>query len=89
MRHDPLLRPTRRRDDLPHLRDHADAVPVLPCVAAPMKHILEMLIVVTIGSYCLYRMYCLMPLVISEAQDLVSTYLLRVDELENIIENIE
>ena len=42
----PLLRPTRRADNLSSLRDHADALPRVPRVEASMKYLIEPLQIV-------------------------------------------
>ena len=51
-----------------------------------MKHLLELLLCSTIGAYCLWRCYAVMPLAIAEAHALAAAYLGRWRELEAIIE---
>jgi hypothetical protein len=64
--HDPLLRPTRRADNLSSLRYHANPLPLLPRVEVAVRHTLELLICSTIGAYCAYRCYAVMPEAIIE-----------------------
>lgn len=51
-----------------------------------MKHLIELLICSTIGAYCVWRCYSVMPLAIAEAHALVAAYLGRVRELETLVE---
>ena len=84
----PLLHPHRRRDDLPVLRNFANAMPLLPRVAASMKHLLELLLCGTIGTYCLMRCVAIMPRVIAEAQAVVRMVGERRREIEAIEEGV-
>jgi hypothetical protein len=51
-----------------------------------MRHLLELLLCSTIGAYCLWRCYAVLPLALAEAHALVVAYLGRWRELEAIIE---
>jgi hypothetical protein len=51
-----------------------------------MKHLLELLLCSTIGAYCLWRCYSVLPLALAEAHALVVALLGRWRELEAIIE---
>ena len=51
-----------------------------------MRHTLELLLCSTIGAYCVWRCYAVLPLAITEAHALVAAYLGRWRELEAIIE---
>jgi len=51
-----------------------------------MKHLIELLLCSTIGAYCLWRCYSVLPLAIAEAHALVAAYLGRVRELETLVE---
>jgi len=55
-------------------------------VEAPLRHTLELLLCSTIGAYCVWRCYAVLPLAITEAHALVAAYLGRWRELEAIIE---
>jgi len=83
---DPLLRPARRRSDPPHLHDHANPLSLLPRLETPMRHILELLICSTIGAYCAYRCYAVMPEAIKEIVSVMSQYFNRIEEIESAIE---
>ena len=51
-----------------------------------MKHLLELLLCGTIGAYCVWRCYSVLPLAIAEAHALVAAYLGRVQNIEAAIE---
>jgi hypothetical protein len=52
-----------------------------------MRHTLELLLCSTIGAYCAWRCYAVLPLAIAEAHALVAAYLGRVDGIETAIED--
>lgn len=54
-----------------------------------MRHIIELLACGTIGAYCVWRCYAVMPLAIAEAHALVAAYLTRARGLEKLAEPIE
>ena len=51
-----------------------------------MRHTIELLLCGTIGAYCVWRCYSVLPLAIAEAHALVAAYLGRVRELETLVE---
>jgi len=51
-----------------------------------VRHLIELLACSTIGAYCVWRCYAVMPLAIAEAHALVVAYLGRVRELETLAE---
>ena len=51
-----------------------------------MRHTVELLLCGTIGAYCVWRCYAVMPLALAEAHALVAAYLGRVRELETLAE---
>jgi hypothetical protein len=51
-----------------------------------MRHTIELLICGTIGAYCVWRCYSVLPLAIAEAQALVAAYLGRVNGIEAAID---
>jgi len=51
-----------------------------------MRHTLELLLCSTIGAYCVWRCYSVLPLAIAEAHALVAAMLGRVRELDAIVE---
>ena len=51
-----------------------------------MRHTLELLLCGTIGAYCAWRCYAVLPLAIAEAHALVAAYLERVRELDSLVE---
>ncbi len=51
-----------------------------------MKHILELLICSTVGAYCAYRCYAVMPEAIEYILSITSQYFNRVEEIESLIE---
>jgi len=51
-----------------------------------MRHIIELLFCSTIGAYCVWRCYAVLPLAIAEAHALVAAMLGRVRELDAIVE---
>jgi hypothetical protein len=55
-------------------------------VAVAVKHLLELLLCSTIGAYCLWRCYAVLPLALAEAHALVAALLGRWRELEAMVE---
>ena len=51
-----------------------------------MRNTLELLLCSTIGAYCVWRCYSVLPLAIAEAHALVAAMLGRVRELDAIVE---
>ena len=51
-----------------------------------MRHLIELLACGTIGAYCVWRCYSVLPLAIAEAHALVAAYLGRVRELDALVE---
>jgi len=51
-----------------------------------VRHTLELLLCGTIGAYCVWRCYSVLPLAIEEAHALVAAYLGRVRELDSLLE---
>jgi hypothetical protein len=51
-----------------------------------MRHTLEFLICSTIGAYCAYRCYAVMPEAIEHIWSIISQYFNRVEEIESAIE---
>jgi hypothetical protein len=51
-----------------------------------MKQTLEFLICSTIGTYCAYRCYTVMPEAIEYIWSIISQYSNRVEEIESVIE---
>jgi hypothetical protein len=51
-----------------------------------VKHTLELLLCSTIGAYCVWRCYSVLPLAIAEAHALVAAMLGRVRQLDAIVE---
>lgn len=51
-----------------------------------MKHTLELLICSTIGIYCAYRCYAVIPEVMDYISSIISQYFNRIEEIEYIIE---
>jgi len=54
-----------------------------------VRHTLELLLCSTIGAYCLWRCYAVMPLAIAEAHALVAAYLGRAREIEQLAEPVD
>ena len=61
-------------------------MPLLSGVAVAVRHLIELLACGTIGAYCVWRCYAILPLAIAEAHALVVAYLGRVRELERLVE---
>ena len=61
-------------------------MPLLPRVEVAVRHTVELLLCSTIGAYCVWRCYAVLPLAIAEAHALVAAYLGRVRELESLVE---
>jgi hypothetical protein len=55
-------------------------------VEVAVRHTIELLLCSTIGAYCAWRCYAVLPLAIAEAHALVAAYLERVRELETLVE---
>jgi hypothetical protein len=55
-------------------------------VEVAVRHTLELLLCGTIGAYCVWRCYAVLPLAIAEAHALVAAYLERVRELDSLLE---
>ncbi|NCA17548.1 MAG: hypothetical protein EBS90_10980 [Betaproteobacteria bacterium] len=55
-------------------------------MAVAVRHLIELLACGTIGAYCVWRCYAILPLAIAEAHALVVAYLGRVRELERLVE---
>ena len=55
-------------------------------MAVAVRHLIELLACSTIGAYCVWRCYAVLPLAIAEAHALVAAYLGRVRELESLVE---
>jgi hypothetical protein len=55
-------------------------------VEVAVRHTLELLLCGTIGAYCAWRCYAVLPLAIAEAHALVAAYLGRVRELDSLLE---
>jgi hypothetical protein len=55
-------------------------------VEVAVRHTLELLLCGTIGAYCVWRCYSVLPLAIEEAHALVAAYLGRVRELDSLLE---
>ena len=70
------------------MRDHANALPLLPSLAAPVKHLVELLVCSAIGTYCLLRCVALMPRVIAEAHAVVRMAAERRREMEELEEGL-
>jgi hypothetical protein len=51
-----------------------------------VRHTVELLLCGTIGAYCVWRCYAVLPLALAEAHALVAAYLVRVRELETLAE---
>jgi len=51
-----------------------------------VRHTLELLLCSTIGAYCVWRCYAVLPLAIAEAHALAAAYLGRVRELDALVE---
>ncbi|NBW16317.1 MAG: hypothetical protein EBR82_50885 [Caulobacteraceae bacterium] len=51
-----------------------------------VRHTIELLLCSTIGAYCVWRCYAVLPLALAEAHALVAAYLGRVRELESLVE---
>jgi len=51
-----------------------------------VRHTLELLLCSTIGAYCLWRCYAVLPLALAEAHALVAAYLGRAREIEQLAE---
>ena len=51
-----------------------------------MRHTLELLLCGTIGAYCVWRCYAVLPLALAEAHALVAAYLGRAREIEQLAE---
>jgi len=51
-----------------------------------VRHTIELLLCGTIGAYCVWRCYSVLPLAIAEAHALVAAYLGRVQGIEAAIE---
>ena len=51
-----------------------------------MRRTLELLLCSTIGAYCAWRCYAVLPPAIEEAHALVAAYLERVRELDSLLE---
>jgi hypothetical protein len=51
-----------------------------------VRHTLELLLCGTIGAYCVWRCYAVLPLALAEAHALVAAYLGRVQNIEAAIE---
>ena len=51
-----------------------------------VRHTLELLLCSTIGAYCVWRCYSVLPLAIAEAHALAAAYLGRVRELDALVE---
>ena len=84
-----LLRPHRRRDDLPPLRHHADAMPLLPRLEVAVKHLVELLLCSTIGTYCLWRAASVLPRAMAEAHAVVRMAVERRREIEQLEEGVQ
>jgi hypothetical protein len=54
-----------------------------------VKHLLELLLCSTIGAYCLWRCYAVLPLAIAEAHALVVAYLGRARQIEQMAEPVD
>ena len=54
-----------------------------------MRSIIELLLCGTIGAYCLWRCYSVMPLALAEAHALVAAYLGRAREIEQLAEPVD
>ena len=61
-------------------------MPLLPRVEVAVRHTVELLLCSTIGAYCVWRCYAVLPLALAEAHALVAAYLGRVRELESLVE---
>ena len=61
-------------------------MPLLPRVEVAVRHTIELLLCGTIGAYCVWRCYAVLPLALAEAHALVAAYLGRVRELESLVE---
>jgi len=59
-------------------------MPLLPRVAASMKHFIEFLVCGAIGTYCVMRCAALMPRVIAEAHAVVRMAVERRREMDAI-----
>jgi len=51
-----------------------------------VRHLIELLACGTIGAYCVWRCYSVLPLALAEAHALVAAYLGRVRDLESLVE---
>jgi len=51
-----------------------------------VRSILELLLCGTIGAYCVWRCYSVLPLALAEAHALVAAYLGRAREIEQLAE---
>jgi hypothetical protein len=51
-----------------------------------VRHTIELLLCSTIGAYCVWRCYSVLPLAIAEAHALVAAMLGRARELEAIVD---
>jgi hypothetical protein len=51
-----------------------------------VRHTIELLLCSTIGGYCVWRCYSVLPMAIAEAHALVAAYLGRVQELDSLVE---
>ena len=56
---------------------------------APVRHTLELLLCSTIGAYCVWRCYSVLPLALAEAHALVAAYLGRAREIEQLAEPVD
>jgi hypothetical protein len=55
-------------------------------VEVAVRHTIELLLCGTIGAYCVWRCYSVLPLAIAEAHALVAAYLGRVQDIEAAID---
>ena len=51
-----------------------------------MRHTVELLICGTIGAYCVWRCYAVMPMAIAEAHALIAAYRERWRAMEEVID---
>lgn len=51
-----------------------------------MRYLIELLACGTIGAYCVWRCYAILPLALAEAHALVAAYLGRMRELDALVE---
>jgi len=52
-----------------------------------VRHTIELLLCSTIGAYCVWRCYSVLPMALAEAHALVAAYLVRVQDIEAAIED--